>query len=147
MSDIWKIELIRFMKGTPTWKSHLRLAVLCLLLLQIALKMIRMERKWRQSPLFFRLCALWVWQHLEGLIFLFYPCLAHTLHWEGSCMTCPSLCELLGSWWCRRLGAGLGRIPPCTALPTVLKGRQQTRKASRCSFKSTEKSLGRFCWI
>lgn len=43
LSDIWKIELIHFLKGTPTWKSHLRLAVLCLLLLQIALKKIRME--------------------------------------------------------------------------------------------------------
>lgn len=43
LSDIWKIELIRFLKGTPTWKSHLHLAVLCLLSLQIALKKIRME--------------------------------------------------------------------------------------------------------
>lgn len=128
------------MKGTPTWKSHLLLAVLCLLLLQIALKMIRMERKWRQSPLFFRLCILWVWQHLEGVIYLVFSMPSSHTALKGLMHGLPQALQgcLYRSRKCRRFSIRAGErqqlgkewiqwrwVPP--SLPTALERPEQNR--------------------
>lgn len=136
------------MKGTPTWKSHLLLAVLCLLLLQIALKMIRMERKWRQSPLFFRLCILWVWQHLEGVIYLVLSMPSSHTALRGLMHGLPQALQdcLYRSRKCRRFSIRAGErqqlgkewIPPCGEFLRLfqLPLRDQSKtEVSCCSFQ------------
>lgn len=163
LSDIWKIELIHFLKGTPTWKSHLHLAVLCLLLLQIALKKIRLEGN-KGNLLCFVGCvrrgfdstgrelfALFISTELNAAPKRFLQCLPQGL--QGKSYTG----EILAKQRCRRMGTRAGEgmhlgleewtplfgvFPPAYNCPG--ESRANKGRFHAAPSKSVENSFGRF---